>query len=348
MWAFCRCWGWLLVRLLVGFEGDVLVKWWGVVLVLLGLVGMGAQTAVAQAAPLSAYWQQIDDLQALVTRLEAEPVDVQQTQLAAAASQVVLITTVSLPNGRQIPINHTFLLSELGRQPPDLERLQNILTAWQTARATWPEVQFDDLDPQTLQAILSRPEFQYETAEPSRLQSWYDDLRERFWRWLFGLLPESVSADTAGLVNLLLSIVGVIVLAVVLFYALRGLFGDLAPESALAGDDVLGDEVLTADAALQRAQQFSGEGDYRTAVRYLYLSALLLLEERGLLRYNRSLTNREYLRSLIHQPELAAILRDVIEVFDRTWYGFHALEQTEYEWYVGRVELLKRQRRPRE
>ncbi len=325
------------------------MKRWGLWFALIGLSWLWPQTAVAQTASLDTYWQQISDLQELLTRLEDEPGDVQQTQLTAAASQLVLVTAVSLPNGREIPISHNFLLNELGREPPDLEHLQNILAAWQTARVTWPEVQFDDLDQETLQAILSRPEFQYETAEPSRLQTWFNNLRERFWRWVFSLFPETRATDgMATLINYALTGLGIIALMVALYYALRGIVGDFTAEAALSPEDHLDDEMLTADTAWRRAQQLSGEGDYRTAVRYLYLSALLLLEERGLLRYNRSLTNREYLRNLTHQPELAAILRDVIEVFDRVWYGFHPLEQTEYEWYVDRVEVLKRQRRHRE
>jgi hypothetical protein len=320
------------------------VKWWGLLLVLVGLWVWGPQTAVAQTG--DAYWQQITDLQELVTRLENEPLDVQQAQLAAAAAQFGLVSAVSLPNGREIPISHTFLLNELSRDPPDLERLQNLLTAWQTARTTWPEVQFDDLDESVLQAILDQPEFQYETAEPTRLQRWLEDLRLRFWQWLSEIFPSlSAGGGLGDIANFLVTFLGIVVLIVVLIYALRQLVGDFAADSAIVPDDLLGDEILTADTALNRAQQLSGEGDYRTAVRYLYLSALLLLEERGLLRYNRSLTNREYLRSLAHQPELATILRDVIEVFDQVWYGFHALEPTEYEWYAGRVELLKQQRR---
>ena len=325
------------------------MKKWGFVWVLIGLGLAWSQTAVAQASSFNVYWQQITDLQELLTELEGEPVAIQQAQLTAAASQLVLITAVSLPDGRQIPISHNFLLNELGREPPDIKRIQNILSAWQTARVTWPEVQFDDLDVDSLQAILSQPEFQYEAAEPSRLRTWWDGLRDRFWRWIFGLFPENVTVAEAGrLVNILLTILGIVALIIVLFYVLRGLVGDFTSEAALTADDHIGDEVLTADAALRQAQQFSGDGDYRTAVRYLYLSALLLLEERGLLRYNRSLTNREYLRGLARQPELAAILRDVIEVFDRTWYGFHALEKAEYDWYVDRVEVLKRQRKQRE
>lgn len=323
------------------------MKRWGLLLGLVGLWWLWPQTAVAQTP--HDYWQQINDLQALVTRLEGEPVAVQQAQLAAAATQLGLVTAVSLPNGREIPISHAFLLNELSRDPPDLERLQNLLVAWQTAQATWPAVQFDDLDEAALQAVLSRPEFQYETAEPTRLQKWWDDLQLRFWQWLSEIFPSwNAEGGLGSIVNLLVTSLGIIALIIVLVYALRQLLGDFAADSAIMPDDHLGDEMLTADTALERAQQFSGEGDYRTAVRYLYLSALLLLEERGLLRYNRSLTNREYLRSLTHQPELAAVLRDVIEVFDRVWYGFHALEPAEYEWYAGRVEMLKRQRRQRE
>jgi hypothetical protein len=167
--------------------------------------------------------------------------------------------------------------------------------------------------------------------------------------WLSEIFPSlSAGGGLGDIANFLVTFLGIVALVVVLLYALRQLLGDFAADSAIVPDDLLGDEILTADTALNRAQQLSGEGDYRTAVRYLYLSALLLLEERGLLRYNRSLTNREYLRSLAHQPELATILRDVIEVFDQVWYGFHALEPTEYEWYAGRVELLKQQRRRRE
>jgi hypothetical protein len=323
------------------------VKWWGLFLVLVGLWVWGPQTAVAQTG--DDYWQQITDLQELITRLENEPLDAQQAQLAAAAAQFGLVSAVSLPSGREIAINHTFLLNELSRDPPDLARLQNLLTAWQTARTTWPEVQFDDLDESVLQAILDQPEFQYETAEPTRLQRWLEDLRLRFWQWLSEIFPSlSAGGGLGDIANFLVTFLGIVALVVVLLYALRQLLGDFAADSAIVPDDLLGDEILTADTALNRAQQLSGEGDYRTAVRYLYLSALLLLEERGLLRYNRSLTNREYLRSLAHQPELATILRDVIEVFDQVWYGFHALEPTEYEWYAGRVELLKQQRRRRE
>ena len=105
-----------------------------------------------------------------------------------------------------------------------------------------------------------------------------------------------------------------------------------------------GGEILTADMALKKAQQLSSGGDYRTAVRYLYLSSLLLLDERGLLRYDRSQTNREYLRSVANHPHLANPLRRVIDVFDRVWYGYQPLTQDDYTRYAEQVNKLRRQK----
>jgi hypothetical protein len=62
------------------------------------------------------------------------------------------------------------------------------------------------------------------------------------------------------------------------------------------------------------------------------------------LRYDRSQTNREYLRSLTHLPKLAAILQEVIEVFDRVWYGYQPLDETSYAQYAAQVAKLRQQK----
>ena len=170
-------------------------------------------------------------------------------------------------------------------------------------------------------------------------------LRQAVEDFFLRLFPEQ-SNLRLPLNNLLVILAGVLV-AVVLAFALRGLVTDFAADAAAAAEEALGGEPLTADLALQRAQDLSVGGDFRTAVRYLYLSALLLLEERGLLRYDRSLTNREYLRSVAHQPELAATLRQVIDVFDRVWYGFQTVNASEYAQYAQQVETLRQQKEAR-
>jgi hypothetical protein len=67
----------------------------------------------------------------------------------------------------------------------------------------------------------------------------------------------------------------------------------------------------------------------------------MLLDERGLLRYDRTRTNREYLRTISDSPELAQPLTEVIEVFDNVWYGYHELDESSFKHYSNLVEELK-------
>lgn len=322
-------------------------RWvWGMVLTGLALSQVTAVAAQPPAPiPITEFWYLLRTPLAQIDALTDEsPADQRQT-LAAIADELDQITAVSLPDGRVIPAHPTYLISQLRAEAvteePDLARLEALFTSQISALADWPPAQLDSLDEAALAEILARPEFQYETPEPNAWQRFWQDVRRRVFEFLARLLPEGQTTIPVGdLVTLL----GAIALVGVLIYALRGLFGNFAAESALSADGDGRGEILTAEAALQRAQQLSSGGDYRSAVRYLYLSSLLLLEERGLLRYDRSMTNHEYVRSIRNHPRLAAVLEDVIDVFDRVWYGFQMLEADEYEAYARQVDTLKQQR----
>jgi hypothetical protein len=132
----------------------------------------------------------------------------------------------------------------------------------------------------------------------------------------------------------------VIIFLVSLYFISRNLSRNLVRNAQLAVDDE-GNELLSSAGALQRAQTLSTQGDYRTAIRYLYLSSLLTLDEQGLLRYDRSRTNREYLRSIASKPALANPLSSVIDLFDRVWYGFEEVDEKTYQSYVTHVEKLR-------
>jgi hypothetical protein len=132
-----------------------------------------------------------------------------------------------------------------------------------------------------------------------------------------------------------------ILLAILLFFVFRMVFADFVKESQMVDQENSADEPLTSQTAFEKAQSLSRGGDFRSAVRYLYLSSLLVLDERRLLRYDRSKTNREYLRSVSNSPELAQPLEEVIEVFDNVWYGHHPLEEESFKHYSERVRELK-------
>ncbi|MCB9008364.1 MAG: DUF4129 domain-containing protein [Ardenticatenaceae bacterium] len=312
-------------------------------LLILALLFAGAGSVLAQSGPLALadYWQLIADIRDGLNSADGAGAAARQT----AVTQLTAITEVELPDGRLQPIDHSFFIQQLQNENVPLETVTTLLTAYHSSRQGWPAASLPQLDEAALDDILSQPEFNYAPAEPNFLQRMWQSLRQAVEDFFLRLFPEQ-SNLRLPLNNLLVILAGVLV-AVVLAFALRGLVTDFAADAAAAAEEALGGEPLTADLALQRAQDLSVGGDFRTAVRYLYLSALLLLEERGLLRYDRSLTNREYLRSVAHQPELAATLRQVIDVFDRVWYGFQTVNASEYAQYAQQVETLRQQKEAR-
>ncbi len=311
-------------------------------IILMLLVSLTVQPIYAQAnaMPLAAYWDTITEIR---NDLAAAQVD-ETAVRASAAAQLAAITEIELPDGRFQAIDHGYLIQQL-EGDSSTESITTQLTAYLSSRHGWPEPTFPTLDEAALAAILSQPEFQYAPDEPNFFQRLWQDVRQRIEDFFLQLFPEG-SALQIPLSNLMVGLAAVLIV-VALAFGLRGVLANLTGDAVLAAESELGGEPLTADLALQRAQELSTAGDYRTAVRYLYLSSLLLLEERGLLRYDRSLTNREYLRTVAHRPELATTLRDVIDVFDRVWYGFQTLTATEYAAYAQRVEALKQQKEAR-
>ena len=315
-------------------------------LLLLGLLLTGSVRARAAEPPISLdeYWRKLDQTWVLAASQQDAPPEDSRPVLSAAADEWEQITSLALPDGAIIPIDHSWLIASLRAETPDPTRVMELINTHRSARATWPQRPPGFGDFESLNRILARPEFQWQPDQPSLLEQWLQRIREWFWELIRRWLSQTGALEANSPLIYILTGLIVVVLVIVLAFVARGLLRNLITEAQAPLEANTGDENLTAEAALQRAQALSGEGDYRTAARYLYLSALLLLEERGLLRYNRSLTNREYLRSVAHLPELAARLREVVEVFDRVWYGYQPLDQAAYAQYAANVAELHKQK----
>jgi hypothetical protein len=310
----------------------------------LALLALSAGAA-SPPIPLSAYWQKLKDTHALAVGLEGAAPGVARPQLAALADEWTAITSVTLADGSPLPVDNSVLVAQLRADPAQPAQVADLAQAMATQGAGWPAPRHTASDLDSLTRILAQPEFQWPVAQPN----WLDQLRDRLLAWIGRLLAQFLSGTRLGsdgvtLLGQALALLALLAVAGVLAYVLRGLFLNFAPEVSLPEGAAPGDDALTAESASQRARALSAGGDYRAAVRYLYLSALLHLEEAGLLRYDRSLTNREYLRSVAGRPELAAELREVVDVFDRVWYGFDALSPAAYADYSARVAGLREQK----
>jgi hypothetical protein len=301
--------------------------------------------AVGPTLELEEYWQLVEDTRDQAVWAKNHAANEIRPSFLQAANLWESVAAVNLPTFTTVSIDTSAIVTELRKDPPEPERLESLLNAMLDQRQNWPGGPFGTADTQKLKEILSKPEYQWsEEAPPSPLEEWISKQFERFVNWLFGTLEGNISSTGLRIWQLVLIGLGALALAFVLGYVGRHLRKAVTAEAELAANDRI-EENLSAGAALNKAQAMANSGDYRMAVRYLYLAALLQLEERGLLRYDRSRTNREYLREINRSgmaqfPGLSDNFAEVVEVFDRVWYGYQPLDQTGYENFSERVARL--------
>ncbi|RKH35209.1 DUF4129 domain-containing protein [Corallococcus sicarius] len=198
-------------------------------------------------------------------------------------------------------------------------------------------------------SILARPEFherpEKDPADPKQEEvppepSWWRRFIDKLGKWLEELFRRERPAperDTAlpvsggaaanvlvvALVALTLAVLGVVVVGV-----LKRRPGGTGPAlevstvdaAALAGNP---------DHALSRppegwahlADALAAQGEYREAVRNLYLALLSRLHRDGAILYDETLSNWDYLRAFRGRPEVKAPFRELTRRFDFVWYG---------------------------
>jgi len=136
--------------------------------------------------------------------------------------------------------------------------------------------------------------------------------------------------------NLLIVVVAGLIVAGALVFTANRLFHPFAPRADLpddAAEDAAGLARVDAAGARARAAARAAAGDYREAVRYLYLSTLLALDESGRLRIDRATGNRDILRQARATPRLAEALAPVVRLFDLFLFGHVPVTRDDYERY---------------
>jgi hypothetical protein len=302
-------------------------------------VGSAPSYFAQESAPITveAYWEMVGNTRQALTKMGAQPGEEIRRQLEELATQWEKVTAVEFPDQRVVLVDPSHLAAELRIDPPDLDRLGNLLDALLEAHAQYPQEAFTVQDIEPLREILARPEFQWGASQPA--PDWFQRILDAFFDLLERLAFGVQNTAYYGRVPLMIG--AALLLLLSLLYISRKLSRSLVREAELNAQGSEDEALLTSRGALQRAQTLSTQGDYRSAIRYLYLSSLLVLDERGLLRYDRSRTNREYLRSVSSKPQLATPLRDVIDVFDRVWYGFESVDEQTYQSYLQQVDELR-------
>jgi len=288
--------------------------------------------ALAQAQPTTLSFDEYKD-RLIQAAAQLEQTDHATSTVATVQKELAALKTVLLPSGQMVTLQP--LLGAADEKPLDhdvaLARLQLVRDQLNATGQDNTVARLALLD-----QILAQPEF---NTPPS--------LWERFLRWLRSLLPQLAprNGQATGMAMRVImwgvAGVGAILLIVLLSYWLQGLFGNFVADFDLRRRKQTGEETpLTATAARQQATELAQAGNYREAVRQLYLSALLSLEEHALIRYDRSLTNREVLAQVQKQQPVQSHLQPIVETFDNVWYGIHEPDQTTFSDYAQEIDEL--------
>lgn len=249
--------------------------------------------------------------------------------LNKAADILGEIDQVRIPSGSLIHVDNTDLLALL-RDPNETDAAITRLSALRDALAQ-PLAELSPADLAILRDILSHAPF-------IQTQNWYDSILRAISDILDRLFRNTANGifDSRDFVVLLAAVV----VTAVLFYFLRNLRRNLVAEETLPA--LLEEhEARTPAEAFDSAQRFINAGDYRSAVRQLYLATLLTLDQRGRIKYDPTLTNREYLHQASNDPRTTAALQPIVETFDRTWYGFEPISKQEFDDYRRRVDGVR-------
>ncbi len=92
-----------------------------------------------------------------------------------------------------------------------------------------------------------------------------------------------------------------------------------------------GDENGVTDENLEeKISEFIYTGNFRSALRYMYLKALKTLGDKGLIQFNAQGTNHEYVDQLINHPQQKNF-RLLTYAYEYVWYGGFDIRREQFE-----------------
>ncbi len=245
-------------------------------------------------------------------------------------------------DGTRYPAPRSDALAALRRTLPDTERAVAALTSLRALltdeQATVPDAQAH----RNLDRVLSDRAFH--TAEPNavqaqaiRFQSWIGEQLHRLFRPLQRAKPPDVPANVpgAGPVARLLALLGSPLLLILVALALAAVIAFFVArrwrKREKKAADAAAPRPRTATEWGQQADILAAQGDYRAAVRALFLGALTELDEQRLVAFDPALTDREYLREAQRQQSwLAEPLRAFVRLVESVVYANAPCHAAEY------------------
>jgi len=194
-------------------------------------------------------------------------------------------------------------------------------------------------------AVLARPEFASDPPPPPSLAERIATWLNRVFSWRQPSTPNmNLPTVNPRIILGILIVIAAGAFAVLVTVIVQAIGRRSARSRPLALDEEEATlvEARDNDSLLGLAEQQAKAGDYRRAFRLVYLAALVALDTGGVLRFDRSKTNWEYLRALraAGRGDIYSALTPLTREFDQVWYGFGLTDASHYARALAQYQAL--------
>ncbi len=274
--------------------------------------------------------------------------------LLAARLELGPIHSVGLPGRAPVLINTGPLVAAIGAaeatKDPDmkvktLHALSRQIGLLRSSLQSAPAAADAAAVAASARAVLAGPEFASDPPPPpslaDRIAAWLDKV---FHPRRPTRTPTGPNINPRVVEGILIAIAlgAFAILVAVLAQALGRRDARVRP-LALDEEEAVLMEARDNDSLLALAEQQAKSGDYRRAFRLVYLASLVALDTDGVLRFDRSKTNWEYLRALraSGRGDVYTALSPLTREFDQVWYGFAPTDSSQYAWALAQYQALQ-------
>ena len=156
-------------------------------------------------------------------------------------------------------------------------------------------------------------------------------------------VPDTPNYNLQAITTVFLIVTGAL-LALALFgavYFLMKRYGRAAKEKASLSNlfDDIANKRFSLDDLLKISEEHAKNGQYREAIRHRYIAVLVTLNDRQVIRIEKSKTNAQLSKELHDaSPTLAEPFDSVIDMFQRSWFG---LKEVEYQDFILNAEKVE-------
>lgn len=190
-------------------------------------------------------------------------------------------------------------------------------------------------DRRQLDEILKRAEFQ-ERSE-SAISKFIRETKDQVMKWLADLLRPLFGGAAGEGLGLGLRIVIIVAASIALGLLARAVWqatqrrrtAAVRGKKIIFGEEI--DESTTAGDLAAQAKALAAKGEFRGAIRRLFVALIYQLDERELVRLRPQATNREYLALVRRFDRLHPVMASLADTFERVWYGEAAIDRGMYD-----------------